>query len=333
MSYNPTTFNTGPTMPSAGQLLTSTSTSASAWTTISALTTGLIGGGVMTQTSSTQFSITQGLAIIADYVTSPTSPTSTKFTIPAQTITLNAGQLAQGVTWWVSDVNGNITSLNAQPTADQRRTSVQLGVVICSSNVIAQVVTDPVYPPQAVNQLQDLIYALGVFSTSGNVTTANGANLSMNKSAGTMFSGSGGYAADPNNLHSVANPVETPISFRYVTQNTNSFSTNQTLLDPTTFDNSGVKTTIGSPATQATIQRVFLAATGQAGTQIVVQYGNVVYTNLATAEAAVGAGPFTKNPDIGLSTLIAWICITKSCLSLQDTTTSAIILANKFATP
>lgn len=320
--------------PTGGQVLTGVQGGGTgAWLTPTNITTGLIGGGVMTQASSTSFSITQGLAIIADYVTTPLTPTVNRFTIPAQTITLTAGQLAQGVTWWVSDTNGNITSLNAQPTADQRRTSIQLGVVITSANVIVQVVSDPVYPPQIANQLQDLIYALGVFSTQGNQITANGANLSMNKSAGMMFSGSGNYAADPNNLHSVSNPAETPVSFRYVTQLTNSFSANKTVLDPTSYDNGGVITAIGGGSSQSTIQRVFLAATGTAGTQLTVQYGNVIYPNLSTAQQSIGAGPFLKNPDIGLTTLIAWVVTTRICTSLQDTTNASIILANKFATP
>lgn len=330
MSYNPLTFSTGATSPTSGQVLTGQIGGGAAWATPVNLTTGVTGGAVMTQTSTTQFSITQGNAALVNYTTVPLSPTVTRFSIPAQTITLSGAQLAQNVTWWVSDVNGNITGMSTQPTADQRRTSVQLGAVLCTGGVITQVVSAPVYGPQVSNQLEDLIYALGPFNLSGNQISANGANLQVNKAAGTMFSASAGYAADPNNLHSVSNPAETPLHFFYATQLSNSFSA-ATAIDPTTYDNAGTKTTIPNPGTNATIQRVFLAATGSAGTQVAIQYGQVVYGGLAAAQAAIGAGTFIRDPDINASCLLGWIVTTKQCTSLQDTANASVTMASKFA--
>lgn len=326
-----TTSVTG-TPPGSGYFLVSTGSNSSSWNVGPSVTSGITGGAVMTQASSTSFSITQGIGQIANYTSNPLVPTVSKVAIAPQTITLSGAQLAQNITWWVSDVNGNITSQNTQPTPDQRRTSIQLGAVLCTSNVITQVISAPIYTPQVSNQLEDLIYALGPFVESGNQIQANGANLSFNKLAGTMFSASAGYAADANNLHSVANPAETPTHFFYATQLSNSF-TPATALDPTTYDVNGTKTTVPNPGAQATIQRVFLAATGQAGSQIAVQYGQTVYSNLAAAQAGVGAGTFVRDPDITASTLVAWICITKQCTSLLDTSNCSIIMANKFATP
>lgn len=297
--------------------------------------TGLISGAVMTKTSATSFSVTAGAGLIADWTTNPANPTFTAVTIPAQTITLSAAEQARVVSWWVSDANGVITSLATNPTPSQRRTSIQLGYTAFLGGTITDAVNIPVYLPQESNQRFDLGAALGPFRSAGALVTPNGANLSFNLSAGTMFSISANYMVDPQNPDLVTTLAETPCSFYQTTQVANS-ETAATVIDPTHYDVGGTITPVGGGTGSSTVQRVWLFPTRTAGSQIAIQYGQTVYNTLNAAVASVGTNVnYVINPDFarGNGALIGWIVTTRVCTSLQDTANAALITAGKFDTP
>lgn len=299
--------------------------------------TGLISGAVMTQASSTSFSITAGKAVIVDYTTDPTNPTAAMVTINAQTITLNGTELARAENWWVADASGTITSQATRPQHAQRRTAVQLGVTQQVSNVVTDVTSSPIYTPQANTQFYDLLYELGPFNapeSTSNTVSANGANLSVNKAVGQLYVPASGYGAGPNEQHYVPNPAETPGAFYKILRNTTTLPSTVTLLNPTVYDSNGVLTAVGGGTGSSTIQRVFLVPTGIAGDQLVVQYGQTVYSSLTNAVNAIGVGTFVVNPLLdGVSTLLAWIVMTRVCTSLQDTANATIVKAQRFALP
>jgi hypothetical protein len=215
-----------------------------------------------------------------------------------------------------------------------------LGVTgsVLSTGVLFNVQPVPVVLPQPLGQLYDLMYALGPFNISGNVISANGANLSFNKSAGTTLDASFNAESTPRDPHVTINPVETPVSFRNSTQLSGSQGSLVTTLDVTHYDVGGTVTLIPGANGTASIQRVWLFGTETAGAQVALQYSQTFYNNLATATSALAAGSsgtsFITNPDYnGIATLIGWIVVTKQCTSLLDTTNSSIILAPKFAMP
>jgi len=295
--------------------------------------TGLLGGAVLTPNAATSFNVSAGVGVIVDAVTNPAAPTITPVTIPARTITLSGPELTRAISWWVSDAAGNVTSLAAKPTASQRRSSIQLGVTVYIGGSIISVDSAPSYIPQNANQDVDLMNSLNPFVAAGAKVTANGANLRFNLSAGQLFSAGYNYGVDVYNPNVITSVAETPVSFYYGTQLPNS-ETPATQLNPTVYDVGGVLTSVGGGTNSSTIQRVYLFGTRTAGTQVGVQYGQTVYSSLSAAVATVGhSTTFVQSPDFTDGILIAWVCMTRVCASLQDAANSAVILAPKFALP
>src|SRR5213076_440763 len=161
--------------------------------------TGILNGALLTLNSSTSIHISAGKAQIVDYTTTPGSPVVTLVTIADQTITLNGTELARPINWWVADINGTITSMAAQPNADQRRAVIQIGITAENAGSIVVFDTAPIYVADIGEQLYDLIFSLGTFVSSGGDISPNGANLQMNLSTGTIFVGGRNYKNDTAN--------------------------------------------------------------------------------------------------------------------------------------
>jgi hypothetical protein len=289
--------------------------------------TGVISGSVMAVNGgdNTKFDISAGTGLIVDYST-PTAPTVKRITIgpfTAQTVTNLA---SADFTWILIDNTGAIVQQNTVPTPDQRRTMINLGRLNHSTRTsisFANTLPDLEFSP--ISQAGDLMDSLGPFNISGNVITANGANLSMNKSAGTMFQKSFDYSTIPNNPHVITTAGLTALSFAYQNQ-TGGPGGSVTVLDPTTYDVAGTTTTVPA-SNNATVQRVYLFGSNT----IRVQRGQAFYANFATALQDYAQESFVESPLIsGFSVPIAFIVMTKSCTSLQNTTCSKIIMAGKF---
>jgi hypothetical protein len=301
-------------------------------------TTGLIGGMLLSQASSTSVSITAGQGKIVDYVTNFNAPKVIPVAFAkTQTVVLTAGQLASAVNWVLVDATGRVFLQTTRPQHVQRRQVLQLGAVTCSGGVITTVTPAPTYIPQGTLQLYDLLYELGPFvapPAAGNVVSANGANLGVNKTAGVTFNPSAGYVNGPNEVHYISNPAEAPMVVAYATQAAGSEASPVSVLDPVHYDSGGVVTVVGGNPQASTIQRVYLVPTGVAGAQCVVQYGQAQYASLAAAQLAIGMETFVLNPDLdGTAALLAWVVMTRACTSLQNGNTAAIVRANRFVFP
>lgn len=323
----------------AGKIVIGTGGTTASWQTPFFGSTGSVSGGIITVNGSNPaaFDITQVTGVIADYTTNPASPTITPVTVAAQTVVITGTPATRTLNWWLADSSGTIFAQQTTPTNTQRRQSLLLGATgsAIGTGVIFNIVVSPTLVTQTAQTTYDLINALGVFKVSGNAITANGANLSINKAAGTTFSPSANYANSTTNPNVVINPAEAPCTFFYVTQIAGSVSAATTVLNPAVYDVGGTVTSVGGSVNSSTIQRVWLYNSGVAGAQLVVQYGQTVYSSLANAVAAIGnSATFIIDPDIiGTSTLIGYVAMTRTCASLLDTTNAAVRITSKFAIP
>lgn len=321
--------------PAQGQLVIASSPTAAAWGSQPYTSaTGVIQGAVMTQNSSNSIAISAGLGYVVDYVTNPIVPTITPVTISSQVITLGASQTTQVVNWWVVNSAGVVSSLPNPPTPVQRRQMIQLGVTwsALSTGALIAVISAPITTNQPNTNLYGLAYALGTISLSGNALTPNGANLSLNKSSGLLHAFAFNYATGgANNNNLVNSPAETAGNLYTVSQLTNSQSAVRTTIDPTKWDNGGVLTTI-SGAT-STLQRIWALPTGTAGNQLIVQYGQATYSNVANASNAIGHEAFVPCPDLQqTAALIGYLAVAANATALNGA--SAIFTpAAKFAIP
>jgi hypothetical protein len=325
-----------PTYGASPSALTSTT---AAWSVLpNFVSTGILTGGVMSQNASpTAFNITAGTGLVADYVTTPTLPVLTPVTINAQTVTLGASENTRVVNYWYADSSGNIHSQATPLDGPQRRANIQLGVTwsVVPTGALYNIMSAPIIESYPTDTLFGLFTNLGSFSVSGNIITANATSLSLDKSAGTQLSIGRNYSFNGiNKPNLVTNPTDLLATFRYVTQTTSSQSGTRTTLDVANYDNAGTITALSANG-HAAIHRIWLIPTGATGTQLVIQYGQVDYTSLALANAAVGQEAFVTNPDLigSQACLIGYIAATKVATNLTNTSQAVFFKAAKFANP
>ena len=283
-----------------------------------AVSTGVMSGGRLSISATPlAVDISETVGYVVDYATDDFRPVITRVHTQAQTVLLDAAALLRTATFWLIDSSGAIIQQPTSPTPTQRRTHIELGFSALLSGSITLINSTATLLPQPANQVVDLADSLGPFTISGNLLSPNGANLSINKTAGTMFTHAFKYATTPNDPHTVALPAQTPALVRYSLRNTTVFPAPGTLVDPTQYDSGGVLTPVGGGAGSSTIQRVFLFAVDSVSDQIAIQYGQAVYSSLSAAVAALGTTSYVMNP-LFIGALIGWIAMTRTATNLSD---------------
>jgi hypothetical protein len=235
------------------------------------------------------------------------------------------------------DQDGVITQQGAPPTPIERRQKILIGSIAFNPQfgIVLAAKATPVAINQSDNQMTDLIEALGPFSTFGNRISANGAGLSLTKTAGRMFSRAFAHQANPGDPHEVNAPAQNPVQLRRIASvSLPEFPPIVTTIDPVNFDLDGVITPVPGGSNRSTIQRVWLSSAENTQDQITVQYGQTVFQSLSEALANVGVGDYVVNPVVdGIAALLAYIVVARGATDLTDMTDALIINAGKFAAP
>ena len=179
------------------------------------------------------------------------------------------------------------------PTPQQRRENIYLGKVNHPNRTSILNVNNTVdYDVSPMSSLRDLWSPIRLIN-QGIIPSPNGANLSFNTSAGTLWGNGIGWVTNELNPNSVSISGKTPASFFYRTQ-TGGTSSSVTVIDPTKYDIGGVITSITpSGSNDATNQRIYLYPTGV----INVLYGQTRYATLAAAVAAIQSETFIPYPN------------------------------------
>lgn len=293
--------------------------------TKSFLSTGLIKNGLVTTNADpTKFNITAGIGIITNF-DNPEVPTSTIVSFPAFNAVTPA-YLTTGIITYVAVNSTPTLVMQATPFTDvQRRSLIILGAVIHSNLSTINSVNNISAPTNAgTNQLHDFMEAIGALNVSGNKYSANGANLSLNKSAGDIFKLGVNFANDWKKPHTLSISATTALTFRYRTQN-GTEGADVTVLNPALYDLNNVLTSV--PSNRFSIQTVALFQTGVTR----IQYGQATYATLADAEAAIFTRSFTTESNIAQNGIIrAYIILKNNATSLQNANDALIVEAQKF---
>ena len=302
------------------------------------MSTGMMSGGDISVNglNPAALDISAFTGYVVDEFTDPKNPAVTRVEAAAQTVALDGPALARTLTWWMASSTGAIIQQALEPTNEQRRSHIVLGVTAQAGGVIFVDQSLPTVLAQPANQFMDLLGALGPFSVTGNLITPNGVNLNVNHSAGTLFSRSANHYASSlltRNPHVVPTLAQTPAQYRYITATATSFGPLVNTIDVANFDSGGVITPVGGGAGTSTIQRVWLFATNTAAAQLAIQYGQTTYSSLANAIDAIGQSGHVVNPMLRAGALIAHIVVTRTATNLSDTAQARIFVAGKFATP
>lgn len=303
------------------------------------LSTGVASGGDMDPNALNPKAV--DVAALIGYVVDNTqidagTPSVTRVDSPAQTVVLDAPAQARVLTWWLMDSAGTVTQQGTAPTNTQRRTHLVLGLTVYDTvaGTILEAQTIQVVLGQPANAYADLTDSLGPFSVSGNAISANGVNLSFNKTSGTVFARSfnrfvGALLTEDPNVSAV--PAQTPVQFHRTLQVPGPTGPVVTTLDPANYDVGGVLTPVGGGAGTATVQRVYMFATNLVTNQLVVQYGQSTHASLSAAVSALSSAAFTPSPNTVVGTLIGHIAVVRTATDLSDPTQATFILAGKFS--
>lgn len=237
------------------------------------------------------------------------------------------------LTHFLIDSTGTLVELATIPTPQQRRQMIYLGVTAVQGGVLLADQTLPTTPSQVNNQLVDLMYGLNAFNTSGNVCSPNGINLSINKTAGTIFARAFGQVPNYEDPHNSALAAQTPVNFRHITRAAGSAGALTTLLDVGNFDNAGVVTPVGGGANTSTNFRIWGFAANTVNEQVFIQYGQSTFASLTAAVQAIPAGAYIPNPATVSAALLGWISVTRTATDLSDPAQAVFTAASKFANP
>lgn len=289
------------------------------------LSTGLLKNGLISiNVNTTKFNISAGIGIISNF-DDPQNPVSTIINFPAFT-GITPTYLTSGNITYIAINSTPAIVMQATPFTDaQRRDLIILGAAIHSNLTNINVVNNISAPSNAIgNQLHDFMEAVGALNITGNKYTANGANLSLNKSAGTIFKFGVNFATNWKDPHVLSQSSGTALTFRYRTQN-GTEGADITVINPAVYDLNNVLTSV--PNNKFTIQTVTMFQTGLTR----IQYGQAVYDDLASAQAAIFTRDYNVEANIKKNGITrAYIIVKNNTTSLQNATDSRIIEAQKF---
>jgi len=274
-----------------------------------------------------KFDIAAGTYEIVDNYTDPDAPVVTPVTYAGSTANVTTNLAAADATYILLGSAGAITQQTTYPTPSERRAKALVGRVTHQNRTsITFANTFPDIKNGIVSQFYDLLDAMAPFKIGGLTLSANGANLSFNRSAGSVFFRANTWVSTPANPHTSTYSAATAQAFRKATQTTIVDVSDVTVIDPTNYDNAGTVTAVPS-STNATIQRVYLYKSGG----VRVFYGQTWYPNFAQAVANLNQDPFVVNPTVEQSAvLIGYIIATKGATDLSNTTNTKIISAARF---
>lgn len=283
-------------------------------------------GGLTLNESLTAFNIGSVTGIIVENTTSPNDPIITYVSYAGATEVIDPYVLTSDMTYLLLNKAGNIVYQSTVPTNQQRRENIYLGKLTHTERdgfyVNAYTQVDIVFSPGA--QLRDIWDPIHLIN-GGVYPSANGINLNINTSAGTIYGLGIGWSVNASSPSAFPVAAQTAATFKYRTR-TGGISTYVNLIDPTRYDLNGVVTLVGL-ATRATNQRIYLLQNGE----IRVQYGQVYYSSLANAIAGIQTESFItfKNfKDNGI--LIGILSVRQNATDLSNIAQAQFFQVSKF---
>jgi hypothetical protein len=289
------------------------------------ISTGVFNFTGITLASSNTFNVAPVDAWFVDNTTNPLVPKVLYVQYSGQTNIPSLYYNTATETYLLLTSAGTITQQTTFPTPQQRRQNVYLGKMGHGNRTsLINAFNEPDLDVSPLSQLRDMFTPIKLINE--NVYPSPNSNLTFNTSSGTLWGLGIGFTTNQLNPNSLSVSGNSPTTFQYRTQ-TGGTATNRTTIDPSHYDLNGIITTIGSPAKQATNQRIFLLQNGQ----VRIQYGQTKYSDLTTAIAAVNTEAFTTFSNFrDNAVLIAILSVRSDATILSDIAQAKITFASKF---
>lgn len=289
--------------------------------------TGLVSGGYITTTFGTSaYNIAAGEGYVVDNYTDPTNPVINHVTwgnksgiIPGGLHTLNTQFI--GIC-----ANGDYLERDSLPSEIEMRDFIYLGKLLIAPETDLTVfgLTFPRMKYQMGSQLDDINRVLGVTNIYGNMFTANGDNLSLDKSTGETYRVGANYPNSYKNPSLITNTASTSAVFSESRRDgAGSFDSDGLVQDLTPgFYDDGTGTLAVVAPTYFTIKRVYYFTNNST----FITYGQVLYPNLN--EALLGTtteDPIVEEQFTTDASLRALIVIRGDATDLVDSTKVRIV--------
>ncbi|MFS4469107.1 hypothetical protein [Maribacter sp. 2210JD10-5] len=284
-----------------------------------AVSSGLLNGGELTINSSdgTTFDLTAGNAVIVDR-SNPLNPIITEFNWTSQTGIAATLLGTESASFIYLDSSSNIIQKSTPPNGVDRRELVFIAQLGHSGNAteILNVAQAPTIFESPLDLTRDVLAFTGVLS-KGNFISANGSNLSLNKSAGSLMGEGVNFFQDASSPNIREYPEYIAPVLRMRDRNSN--GANATFLDVAQYDNNGTLSPV--PASDWTNQRVYMLTNGN----LVVQYGQVVYNTKNQALRFQDSEDFVPIVNVtDTARLLAIITVKGNANELNDTSDAII---------
>lgn len=286
--------------------------------------------------------LSDGNGVVSGMAISIGSPTST-FTVASGTYhkigtaipVSYTGVTNQAVTYintWkqtyigLNTTTGTITQQQDHFTPSQRRTHVVLGILIHTDNTIINAINNlPDVAKYSLSQLNDFMEEFGPFNINGNIISANGANLKINKSFGELFKRGINFGLDPTDPHTKdMDALDAPTDMRMRMSNSIE-SANTDSINIQYESAPGVLSSISSG--KYGVFRVVLFPSNL----IRIQYPQFLYNSIDEARDAINTEEYVTEPNIAANGLTrAFIIIRGGTTALNDIDNVKFLPADKF---
>jgi hypothetical protein len=271
---------------------------------------------------------------IVNYLTDPVTVQEVEVTAPI-TVQLDAVAQERTITWLLMDADQAVYQQETRPSAEERRNFLVIGMVAQDNGSIFLAQSIPTIAGHPVNQLYDLMDAIGAFGITGNDVSPNGVNLSLDVSSGQVFSRGWNHfdgGMETSNPHIVNTIGEEPAAWVHALRTSELPYLDSTVtVDVGNYDSGGTLTPVGGTAETSVVHQLWMFPTNEGSEIHVLQYGQQTYATLDEAVSSAGTAPFATNPALpGNAILLGYLAVKGSATDLSDITQASIIKAGKF---
>ncbi len=292
------------------------------------LSTGSISGGTLSINAGNNalFDLEGGVGYIVDYTVYPQSTTIVSW---ETTTGITVDNLATSFATDISiDINGSIVQQDFF-TTEELRSVIFLGGLDHSNQTNIGNIFSVQIPSYGIgNSMRDFTEAVGDINITGNIYSANGANLNIDKSVGLLFSYGRAYDTNPNDPSTISGASQTALTFNYIFDNGSgnaTVSSDTTDINPNNYDDgSGTLATVAT--NDYTIQRILYFANSN---NTFIQYGNEQFNTLSDAEASLMTVRYTDL--VGFTTaMVRGFIIVQEGETVLNTSATDFVTADKF---
>ncbi len=293
--------------------------------------TGLHDGGSITVNGGdpAKYDVTAGDGIVVDNYTDPNNPVYTTVTWGAFAAQTVPDLATHDVTYIGINSSGALVEMDFTDIHNEIRDFIFIGSLVHTSHTQIDAINDVALNIAQDPYLQtvDLSLAIGAINISGNIYSANGANLKFDRSSGILYNAGINFKNSKQDPSRLSVSSSTGAVFFYTYQDGASGWTNAIVADivPGSYDDGdGGLGSVGN--NQWTIQRQYLLASGFT----VTHYGQAVYSSSSNAVSGIQTEAFNLNPDLEGAILRNYLIVKGNATDLSLDTQAIFVSAGKF---